>query len=320
MGNPLNSIVDLYTDAVEKADSIGLSEVYKQATGMAIAALNKECSFGVTVEDIEYLDGYFIFGKGTNSVVHFHVKETPGWKYGIWWEPVRKSECENDEAYNEYHVDCLRCKIFTQYEDEIDKFKPSASMVSDEFIMSLSGFNESYFWSFAQDIEFIHKEPYLAFYREMYYTDFNREYVSRREAKKYFKKHAKEKAKCNKLTEKNNVDVLRSVYKILKEDIDAGACFVWDRGDTWSPRYTIIGRADEASDAGYYDLFSIFEEPYATKFKKIWDKTFARCRRRLSGWYDHSCFHNSIHLLAREEYEHIFANSKQVDFTKLREM
>lgn len=321
MGNPLNSIVDLYTEAVEKADKVGLSEVYKQATGMAFAALNKQCSFGVTVEDIEYLDGYFIFGKGTNSVVHFHIKETPGWKYGIWWEPVRKSECENDEAYNEYYTDRLRCKIFTQYEDEIDKFKPSASMVSDEFITSLPCFTESYFWSFVQDIEFIHREPYLAFYREMHYTDFNREYISRREAKRYFKKHTRKKAKHNNLSKKNNVAVLKTLYKILKDEIDAGTCFVLDRGDTWSPRYTIIGLADEASDAGYYGLFDIFEEPYAAKFKKLWDKTLAKCRSRLSGWYDSSCCHNSIHLLAKKEYDHAFANSKQrVNFTNLKEM
>jgi len=319
MGNPLNSIVDLYTEAVEKADKAGLSEVYKQATGMAFAALNKECSFGITVEDIEYLDGYFIFGKGTNSVVHFHIKETPGWKYGIWWEPVRKSECEDDEAYNEYHTDCLRCKIFTQYEDEIDKFKPSASMVSDEFIMSLKCFTDSYFWSFAQDIEFIHNEPYLAFYREMHYTDFNREFVSREEAKRFFKKHTREKVKRNKLSNKNNVAVLETLYKILKDEIDAGTCFVLDKRDTWSPRYTVIGLAEDASEAGYYGLFDIFEEPYAAEFKKLWDKTLARCRRRLAGWYDSSCCHNSIHLLAKEEYEHAFANSRRVNFARLGE-
>lgn len=320
MSNPLNSIVELYTEAVEKADSIGLSEVYKQAADMAFSALNKECSFGISVEDIEYLDGYFIFGKGTNSIIHFHIKETPGWKYGIWWEPVRKSEHKDDEAYNEYHTDRLCCKIFTQYEDEIDKFKPSASMVSDEFIMSLGGFTESYFWRFAQDIEFIHKEPYLAFYREMHYTDFNKEYISRRKAKRYFKKHSREKAKRNKLTEKNNVAVLWTIYKILKDDLDKGTCFVWDRSDPGSPRYAIIGQADDAADVGYYGLFDIFEEPYAAEFKKLWDKRLAACRRRLSGWYEHSCCHDSILLLAKEEYEHAFTNSKRVNFAKLGEM
>ena len=287
---------------------------------MAFAALNNECTFGVTVEDIEYLDGYFIFGKGTNSVVHFHIKETPGWKYGIWWEPVRKSECENDEAYNEYRTDCLRCKIFAQYEEEIDKFRPSASMVREEFIISLAYFTESYFGGFAQDIEFIHNEPYLAIYREMHYTDFNREFVSRREAKRYFKKYAREKAKYNRLSKKNNVAILRTIYRIMKDEIDSGECFVCDRGDNWSPRYAIIGLADDESKAGHYELFDILEDSYAAKFKNLWSKTVARCRRRLSSWYESSCCHDSIYLLEKDKYDQIFASSKRVDFNRLDEI
>ena len=77
--HPLEVLKDLYDDSVKEADASGLSEIYKANT----EALFKELPY--SIEDIEYLDGYFIFGFGTNSVVHFHIKECPGWKFGIWW-------------------------------------------------------------------------------------------------------------------------------------------------------------------------------------------------------------------------------------------
>lgn len=76
--HPLEALKDFYEDSVKKADASGSSEVYKANT----EALFKELHY--SIEDIEYLDGYFLFGFGTNSVIHFHIKECPGWKFGIW--------------------------------------------------------------------------------------------------------------------------------------------------------------------------------------------------------------------------------------------
>lgn len=154
----------------------------------------------------------------------------------------------------------------------------------------------------------------------MRYTDFNREFVSRREAKRFVRKHTREKIKRDRLSKKNNVTILKTVYKILKDEIDAGECFVCDRGDNWSPRYAIMGRADDESEAGHYELFDIFEDSYAAEFKNLWSKTVARCRRRLSGWYESSCCYDSIYLLEKDKYEQTLATSKRVDFTKLGEL
>lgn len=74
--NPFESIAEIYTEAVDKADGAGMSEVYKQATDRLFQELKNECG-GLTITNVEYLDGYFIFGRGTNSIVHFYISETP---------------------------------------------------------------------------------------------------------------------------------------------------------------------------------------------------------------------------------------------------
>ena len=142
--NLFESIVELYTESVKKADVVGLSEVYKQATEIVFEGLKERFPFGLNITDVEYLDGYFIFGHGTNSVVHFHIEETPGWKYGIWWSPISKNtkEGEEDDENAEYYTDRVHCSIFAQYEEEIDKFKPSASMVCEEFTIDFKKGNE----------------------------------------------------------------------------------------------------------------------------------------------------------------------------------
>ena len=77
--HPLEALKDFYEESVKEADANRSPEIHKANT----EALFKELPY--SIEDIEYLDGYFIFGFGTNSVVHFHIKECPGWKFGIWW-------------------------------------------------------------------------------------------------------------------------------------------------------------------------------------------------------------------------------------------
>ena len=67
---------------------------------------------GFHVQDVEFLDGYFIFEHGKDTVVYFHIKELRGWKFGIWFQK------DNED---------IKFDFFAQYERDIDKFKPSAS-------------------------------------------------------------------------------------------------------------------------------------------------------------------------------------------------
>ena len=67
----------------------------------------QEPPYTITTEN--YGNGYFIFDYGPNTVVHFRLKETPGWLYGIWWE--LKINTENEVS--------IVGKFFAQYENEI---------------------------------------------------------------------------------------------------------------------------------------------------------------------------------------------------------
>ena len=324
--NLFESIVELYTESVKKADVVGLSEVYKQATEIVFEGLKERFPFGLNITDVEYLDGYFIFGHGTNSVVHFHIEETPGWKYGIWWSPISKNtkEGEEDDENAEYYTDRVHCSIFAQYEEEIDKFKPSASMVCEEFTIDFKYPAVNRLWAFADDVEFIHKEPYLAFYREMHYTDFNKEYVSRAKAKAYFERHYKQKKLEEDTKALNDKEMLKAIYEMLKDEIDEGTCFVQDRGDCCSPRYEIIIKNTWGIEDGCYRLFDLYEEADATEAKKLWDTAIdtgkKRAKKAKCYWYWHSCCSDCIALISTEAYDNGFARFKKVDFTNIEEL
>lgn len=307
--NPFESIAEIYTAAVCKADGAGLSEVYKQATELVFQELKNECG-DLNITDVEYLDGYFIFGRGTNSVIHFHISETPGWKYGIWWEPIE------DENTGRPYTDMIHCSIFAQYEEEIDKFKPSASMVCEEFTLDFKYPSTSRLWAFADDIKFIRDEPYLAFYREMHYTDFNKQYVSREEARTYYELHMMERKLEAEVKEANDKDILSTICEILKEDLEAGICFIQDRSESWSPRYEIIVKniSDEGAN-GCYDVLDLIEEEGVEWAQGLWTAATDRCKERNKSlgrsWFSPCCDLIAL-VLPAENYDQLYASSKIV--------
>lgn len=87
----------------------------KEIANMVLIALKAEKFIPV---DIAYHNGYFIFDMGEDSVVHFHIKGIRGWKFGLWID----AESDKDTA-----------QLFAQYEELIDKFKPSRSF----FVVSI---------------------------------------------------------------------------------------------------------------------------------------------------------------------------------------
>lgn len=266
MSNPLEDIVKLYNESVEEADQAGYADKFKTATEKFFDGLGcyfKEHNFGeVHVTDIEYLDGYFIFGYGTNSVVHFHIDECPSWKFGIWWnapEDTKKKYVTGD--------------FFAQFEETIDKFKPSASVISTTFnVVPESQANEYTAYEAYSIISFIHNEPYLAFCRDYMYWDYNTEYHSREEAKAayddYRQREDKEVRVCADL-DKQMLDWVEN--NMLPEWNNAK---IIDRGDSWSPRYQIVApfvdNTEFADEPGYYGLDK--GDPIAEEFKKLQEK------------------------------------------------
>ena len=117
--------------------------------------------YTITTED--YGNGYFIFDYGPNTVVHFRLKETPGWLYGIWWELQINTE---DEV-------SIIGKFFAQYENEIDKFKPSTSYyVCDmKVIMAADGSVCLDEGEVVSIINFIRDYPYRAWYGNINFND-----------------------------------------------------------------------------------------------------------------------------------------------------
>lgn len=70
--------------------------------------------------NVEYGDSYFLFTGLPDSVIHFRIKGvSKQWKFGMWIN----AEYINDKEHSDEPV----VRFFTQWERDIDKFKPSAS-------------------------------------------------------------------------------------------------------------------------------------------------------------------------------------------------
>lgn len=100
--------------------------------------------------DVQYGSSYFIFDHGKDMIVHFHIKECKGWKFGIWWN------LGGDKTFD----------FFTQYERDIDKFKPSASTLVEADVP----LEDWYLKDLVEMCRFIKKHPYRAWALDQSYT------------------------------------------------------------------------------------------------------------------------------------------------------
>ena len=252
--NPFKAIVEMYESAVKEADEKGYSDLFKECTEAFFKFLNMRLNpdtSSLHITDVEYLDGYFIFAHGTNSVIHFHIAECPGWKFGIWW-----NEPKNDEGHR-----YVPGSFFAQYEEIIDKFKPSRSQFCREFQISLydcerqDGFC---LWEVASDIQFIKNEPYLAFCRDYHGWDYNIEFHSREEAEEEYHKYRKAADDKREYTQRFDREILEFVEQRVVP------CFVnakvVDSGENVSPRYDVVApfesNRDLVDEPGCYDWFA----------------------------------------------------------------
>ena len=179
--NPLQFLADSYNESVREIDKDGNAEKFKQATEIFINNINGDEWYSekehFTFENVEYLDGYFIFAHGTNAVVHFRINECPGWLFGIWWKEP------SEEKPNHLQGD-----FFAQYEETIDKFKPSRSNFCEEICYNLNNDGDNWDFPAYEIINFIHKEPYLAFCRDYHGWNYNTQFHSREEAEESYNK------------------------------------------------------------------------------------------------------------------------------------
>ena len=92
-------------------------------------------SFGFEPYDIQYGNGYFVFDRGEDSVIHFRVKGVwKHWKFGMWVNSEYLKETYREEEKNMKYEDYYKVvQIFAQHDTWIDKFKPSRSSLCVEY-------------------------------------------------------------------------------------------------------------------------------------------------------------------------------------------
>lgn len=254
--NPLEFIGKIYAEQVEEADAAGNADIFKACADAFFDSINEgllsEDAVEYHFEDIQYLDGYFIFGFGTNSVVHFHVRECPGWLFGIWWN-------KPDERGN------VSGEFFTQYEETLDKFKPSRSHICKGFTVVKKddgNYSNPSDLVIRAQLDFIRKEPYLAFCRDYCCWDYNAEYHTREEAEERFREYCRQRDEERRYTEICDNRVFDYVREyVLPCYVDAR---IEDLGDCVSPRYEIRAPYEEnehlVDEPGLYSLFADDDE------------------------------------------------------------
>lgn len=140
--------------------------------------------YGYTPHDIEYNDTYFIIYHGINSIMDFKIKEAPEWLFGVW-------------VYVDTEESKVNIDIFAQNELSMYKFKPSESTFSKEIEMDLDENIDVNDIDLAVNIhnnsilpffKIIMDKPYLAFYIHMNGFPEDGERITRRKAKRSYKK------------------------------------------------------------------------------------------------------------------------------------
>lgn len=297
--NPFETLNNIYTKQVEENDKKGYADLFKKVTNFFFEDINDdEDTVNFTFTDIKYLDGYYIFGFGTNSVIHFHIKECPGWKFGIWWHEPK----DNIKVPGEW---------FAQFEETIDKFKPSHSTFIREFtIENKDNINDRYcydVWDIRKDIEFIMNEPYLAFCRDYCSYNYNQTYLSREEAKQVYDEWRERTNKEKALTTKWDSKILKWVENnILPNYINAE---IKDMGEYRFPRYDVFVPFAENSDIvdepGWYSWYSEEETEEDIKLSKEFDVLMEAAQKEFKEIesYYFSPIHQSVIFYNKEEEE-----------------
>ena len=119
---------------------------------------------GLIPVNVQFLDGYFIFEKGEDAVVHFKIKGVNKWKFGMWIDINDVNEA---------------VQVFAQHIDYIDKFKPSRStfceVVSRETLLGVTKKKSNSHWAYYRIIKMvkhIKNNPRLAFVQEGTYSKY----------------------------------------------------------------------------------------------------------------------------------------------------
>jgi len=278
MSNPFIELDKMYREEIKKADEQNTADLYKESFCYLQKILKEEYHKELT--NIEFLDGYFIFGTGTNSIVHFYVKGCKHWKFGIWW---------NYNPENKYQP--LTGDCFCMHERYLGKFKPSRGTYSTKITFSADGIDYYSLSEFAMICDFIHKNPYLAAMKDFHYYDYN--LVKQRPIKAFFKYYIDGFRKWLNDTVEDRLDIhmgkqLEYWGKKICEENEGYSYEIIDLKDYSSPRYELSIKIpdDDEQETGCFRLFD------NDKDQKKWNKHCDRLEKLsqiLGGyWYSSS--------------------------------
>lgn len=203
--------------------------------------------------DKQFGNCYFIIeSKEPDTICHFHIKELPGYLFGIWnicrYDTI-KYELENNLTLwsDNLHINSKSELIFfTQYEKEIDKFKPSRSgMVTGLRRITYKEDNKLITEWDIDELELVlsymkkHKyKAYVNIYNENKFV--YKEYNSFRCFRTYYRH------KWNRFTTniKNNLKLKIQIYKSKKlvRRLKDVYYYILDYGENCYPRIHIIVR------------------------------------------------------------------------------
>lgn len=212
-----------------------------------------EKDLGYHIVDEQYGNCYFIVeSKEPDTICHFHIKELPGYLFGIWnicrYDTIQY-EIENNLSLwsDNLHISSKSELIFfTQYEKEIDKFKPSRSgMVTGLRRITYTEDNKSVTEWDIDELEVVlkymkkHKyKAYVNIYNENKFV--YKEYSSFKCFRSYYKH------KWNRFTTniKNNLKLKIQIYKSKKlvRRLKDVYYYILDYGENCYPRIHIIVR------------------------------------------------------------------------------
>lgn len=318
---PLDPIIELYDKCVKNRNKKGYADKFKLATENFFKAIElgfkRETKKKLTIQDVSYGDGYFIFGMGTNSVVHFRIKQIPGWLFAIWWDipdkdKLKKSKKEDPKDW-QLGKDYITGTWFTQYEANIDKFKPSRSEICEEFKIGLNpkDIDElSGDLNIVGNLVFMNKHPELAFCRDWCSWNLNQDYHTDEEAKVEFQKWKKE----TKLHDNFEKYATKKMIEYYQKEIVSNfkGAYIHDNKDIISPRYEIYVPIEDNMDIfegidvkpGVYHFSSFFDEAGMKEIESFKQKLEDEAKKKGTYWFGWD-FSDFIYLNTRAKFEEI---------------
>lgn len=254
--------------------------------------LNKIEELGYTVTDVNIGNTYFLFGGNDDSVCNFHIKEIPGFLFGMW--TIDRLDTLDFQKARGHILWCDSLNIdsksevifFTQYERDLDKFKPSRSgfviglyrqaweeVDDNDNIVNIEDWSN--FYELEDILHYIKKHrirsvAYSAS-QSKYIWDDDRSYIKLlmefiHDWIYEYRSRLKDKYKYHKAV---------AVSKKFTSKLQNFNYIIVDRGECWHPRIEImIRRKDKLiSDESYdkdWDLIDKFDDKYYSLLSLEW--------------------------------------------------